>query len=381
MMPARHPSRPALLGERSPAAFLARFWHKEALLVRAAVPGFGAMFRREDLQALALRDDVESRVVLRSGARWELLHGPFRKADFRQLPPRGWTLMVQGVNLHDTRADALLRRFSFVPFARLDDLMITFAVPGGGVGPHVDSYDVFLLQGFGRRRWRYGRQADLSLRPGLPVKILRRFTPQYDDVLGPGDMLYLPPAYAHDGVAIDACTTYSIGFRAPSHTELAQAFLDHLRDRIALPGRYADPDLGATREPARVGHTMQRRVAAALRDVRWNQAVVDRFLGTMLSEPKADVVFDPPSPPLARAAFVRAVRRRGAHLDRRTGWLYDNDALYVNGEAHAWPAGDRGPLAQLANTRSLPAAAAALLAPPALAFLHEGYRHGYLHVA
>lgn len=380
-MPARHPSRLPLLGERTPAAFLARFWHKEALLVRAAVPGFGSMFNREELQSLAARDDVESRVVLKSGTRWELTHGPFRKADFRQLPQRGWTLMVQGVNLHDARADALLRRFSFVPFARLDDLMITFAVPGGGVGPHFDSYDVFLLQGFGRRRWRYGRQADLSLRPGLPVKILRRFVPRHDDVLNPGDMLYLPPAYAHDGVAIDACTTFSIGFRAPSHTELAQAFLDHLRDRLELPGRYADPDLRATREPARVARTMQRRVAAALRGVRWNQAVVDRFLGTMLSEPKAEIVFDPPSQPLTRAAFERAVRRRGAHLDRRTCWLYDDDALYVNGEAHAWPPGDRGPLVQFANGRLLSATDAALLAPAGFAFLYEGYRHGYLHIA
>jgi 50S ribosomal protein L16 3-hydroxylase len=381
MMPARSPSRLPLLGERSPAAFLARFWHKEALLVRAAVPGFGTMFTRDDLQALAARDDVESRLVVRSGRRWELLHGPFRKADFRTLPPRGWTLMVQGVNLHDDRADALLRRFSFLPYARLDDLMITFAVPGGGVGPHFDSYDVFLLQGFGRRRWRYGRQDDLALRPGLPVKILRRFAPRRDEVLGPGDMLYLPPDFAHDGVAVDACTTYSIGFRAPSHTELAQAFLDHLGDRIDLPGRYADPDLRPAREPARVGRAMQQRVATALRGMRWGRAVVDRFLGTMLSEPKANVVFAPPARPLARAAFARALRRGGAHLDRRTSWLYDDDALYVNGEAHAWPAGNRAPLVLLANARALSAADAARLAPAAVTFLHEGYRHGYLHLA
>ena len=252
-MAAARTSRLPLLGDRSAAAFLARFWHKDALLVRAAMPGFGTMFSQPQLQALATRDDVESRVVIRSGRAWELRHGPFRTADFRRLPARNWTLMVQGVNLHDDRADALLRHFAFVPYARLDDLMITFAAPGGGVGPHFDSYDVFLLQGFGRRRWRYGRQRDLALRPGLPVKVLQRFAPRHAHVLGPGDMLYLPPAYAHDGVAVDACTTYSIGFRAPSHTELAQAFLDHLRDRIDLSGRYADPDLRPAREPARIG--------------------------------------------------------------------------------------------------------------------------------
>jgi hypothetical protein len=160
----------------------------------------------------------------------------FRRADFKALPPRNWTLLVQGLNLHSDDADRLLRAFAFVPYARHGRRHGELRGAGGGVGPHFDSYDVFLLQGFGRRRWRYGRQADLSLREGLPVKILRRFTPSNDAVLSPGDMLYLPPSYAHDGVALDACTTYSIGFRAATHTEMAQSFLDHLRDRIDIPG-------------------------------------------------------------------------------------------------------------------------------------------------
>ena len=143
---------------------------------------------------------------------------------------------MQGVNLHDDATDALMRAFAFVPYARLDDVMVSYAAPGGGVGPHFDAYDVFLLQGTGRRRWRYGRQRDLALVPDLPLKILRRFAPTEDAVLGPGDMLYLPPQYAHDGVAVDACTTYSIGFRAPAYEELAQHFLDALRDRVALAG-------------------------------------------------------------------------------------------------------------------------------------------------
>ncbi len=370
----------ALLGGRTPAAFMARHWHKEALLARGAMAGFQGLFTLGALKSLAMRDDVEARLVVRDGARWSMTHGPFRRADWKALPERDWTLLVQGVNLHSDPADALLRRFAFLPYARLDDLMVSYAAPGGGVGPHFDSYDVFLLQGFGRRRWRYGRQDDLALRPNLPVKILKKFTPRHDAVLAPGDMLYLPPAYAHDGVAIDACTTYSIGFRATSHTELAQAFLDWLRDRVDLPGRYADPDARATREPARVGSAMQRSAVAALKGIRWDRALVARFLGSMLSEPKPDVIFDPPQRPPARAAFAARVARRGAYLDRRTQFLYDDDALYLNGEVHAWPAGDRAALAALANTRTLLPARAAAASAASITFLHEGYCHGYLHL-
>ncbi|MEO5700409.1 MAG: cupin domain-containing protein, partial [Casimicrobiaceae bacterium] len=192
-----------LLGGISAAAFLRRHWQKAAHLARAAIPGFAGVLDRDALFALAARDDVESRLVQRTGARWSLAHGPFAVRTLRALPARNWTLLVQGVNLHVPAADALLRRFRFVPYARLDDLMVSYAAPGGGVGPHVDAYDVFLLQGFGRRRWRYGRQDDQAFRPGLPLRVLRRFKPTEDAILAPGDMLYLPPAYAHDGVALE----------------------------------------------------------------------------------------------------------------------------------------------------------------------------------
>ncbi len=370
----------ALLGGNTPARFMARHWHKESLLVRGAFAGFEGLFTLRELKTLAARDNVESRLVVRNGARWSLDHGPFRSTHWKALPERGWTLLVQGVNLHSDSADALLRRFAFLPNARLDDLMVSYAAPGGGVGPHFDSYDVFLLQGSGRRRWRYGRQDDLALRPGLPVKILKHFRPQHDAVLAPGDMLYLPPAYAHDGVAVDACTTYSIGFRATANTELAHAFLDWLRDRVELPGRYADPDAKSTREPARIGSAMQRHAAVTLADLRWDRKLVAHFLGSMLSEPKPDVVFDPPERVPARAAFATEFARRGVRLDRRTQLLYDDDALYLNGEAHPWPAGDRNALVTLANLRTLPPTRAGAPSVASIAFLHEGFRHGYLHL-
>ena len=262
--PQRGGDAATLLGGHGVASFLRRFWQKEALLVRGALPGFAGIHSAAELKALAQRDDVESRLVVRDGARWSFEQGPFRAALLRALPPRDWTLLVQGLNLHSAPADQLLRRFAFIPYARLDDLMVSLAAPGGGVGPHFDSYDVFLLQGFGRRRWRYGRQDDLAIKARLPVRILRRFTPSFDEVLAPGDMLYLPPQYAHDGVAVDTCTTYSIGFRAAPINDLACAFVDFLRDELALPGRYADPDLAPTREPARIGAPMVDRCAREL---------------------------------------------------------------------------------------------------------------------
>jgi 50S ribosomal protein L16 3-hydroxylase len=368
-----------LLGGRDAGTFLARYWQKRPLLVRGAIPGFTGVVTPRRLLQLATRDDVESRLVVRERGRWSLAHGPFRGSELRRLPARGWTLLVQGVNLVDAEADALLRRFAFVPFARLDDLMVSYAAPGGGVGPHVDSYDVFLLQGSGRRRWRYGRQRDLSLVPDRPLKILRRFTPRHDQVLAPGDMLYLPPHHAHDGVAVDACTTYSIGFRAPSNQELAWAFLDYLRDHLALTGRYADPELHPAAEPARIDDSLQRRFAAPLARIRWDRALVARFIGCLLTEPKPSVAFARPGSPLRRSAFVARISRRGVALDRATQLLYDDSAFYVNGAVVACGRGAAKTLRGLANDRALGARACAT-APGALVdLLYDWYRHGFVH--
>ncbi|HSQ80379.1 MAG TPA: cupin domain-containing protein [Casimicrobiaceae bacterium] len=373
---ANAPTR-SLLGGLAPARFLARHWHKQALLVRGAIPGFAGLFTRDALFALATRDDVESRLVRQERGRYTLDHGPFRKADLQRLPPRRWTLLVSGVNLESDAADALLRRFAFLPYARLDDLMVSYATPGGGVGPHFDSYDVFLLQAFGRRRWRYGHQHDLSLRPGAALKILRRFTPSQDDTLGPGDMLYLPPDYAHDGVAVDECMTYSIGFRAPLYQELAEAFLDHLRDTVELDGRYADPDLAPRKAPACIDARMQRRIAQALSGIRFDAATIARFLGRYLTEPKPLVVFPAPRA-LSRQAFARRIARDGVALDRRTQLLYDDDRLYVNGDDIAMPRAGRAALRRLADARRLSARDCATLPASTLGLLHDWHRHGFL---
>jgi 50S ribosomal protein L16 3-hydroxylase len=366
----------ALFAGSNAARFLARYWQKQPHLIRDALPGFRGLLSRDDLAGLANRDDVESRLVLRERGRWTLAHGPFSRRDLERLPERNWTLLVQGVNLHVRTADALLRRFDFIPHARLDDLMASYAAPGGGVGPHFDSYDVFLLQGEGRRRWRIGRQRDLALRPGLPVKILARFRPQHEYVLGPGDMLYLPPDVAHDGVALDPCTTYSIGFRAPTAQELATAFLDWLRDRIELRGRYRDPTLAAPRAPARIGRDLQAYARDSLARVIWDPRTIERFLGCYLTEPKPAVTFSPPSRALSREAFALRAARNGVHLDSATRLLYDARQIFVNGDVLEPPREAAPALRRLADARELPPSR---IDTDALTILYRWYRDGFVH--
>jgi 50S ribosomal protein L16 3-hydroxylase len=375
-MPALDP--PSLLGGLSPAAFMRRYWQRRALLVRGALPGFRGCIERGRLFALAGRDDVESRLVVREGRRWSVQPGPIPRARFAELSARDWTLLVHGVNLHHAPADRLLRRFAFVPYARLDDLMVSHAAPGGGVGAHFDSYDVFLLQGPGRRRWRVSTQRDLSLRRDSPLKLLARFKPDAQATLAAGDMLYLPPDHAHEGVAVDDCTTYSIGFRAPAVDELATAFLDWLRDRVQLDGHYADAGLRVAEHPARIPQSMQRRCARMLARIRWNDTEARRFVGCFMTEPKPSVVFRAQARALTPARFASMAARRGLRLDARTLMLYDADNLYINGEAIAWSRASNAALRRLANQRAL---APADIPQAALPLLRRWHHHGYLEFA
>jgi 50S ribosomal protein L16 3-hydroxylase len=190
-------------------------------------------------------------------------------------------------------------------------------------------------------------------------------------------MLYLPPQQAHDGVALDECTTWSVGFRAPAAQELATAFLDFLRDRVALRGRYADPDLRATPTPARIAPAMKRRIERILGRIRWDGESVAEFVGTYLSEPKPTVFFDPPAAPLSRRAFAARIARRGVALDRRTQLLYDERRLYVNGTACRLAA-SAAALRELADRRALAPARCAALDAATLDRLHDWYRDGFL---
>lgn len=366
--------RNPLLNGLTPPQFLHKHWQKKPLLARASLPQFAALVSPRDLQAMAGSADTESRLVVRKGSRWQVTHGPFTRHDFAKLPARNWTLLVQGVNHVLPQAQDLLSQFDFIPYARLDDLMVSYAPPGGGVGPHFDSYDVFLLQGEGRRRWRISNQRDLALVPDAPLKILSRFNATKEWTLESGDMLYLPPRCAHDGVALDECITYSIGFRAPSAQDLCGRFLEFLQDRLDAPQLYADPQLKPTRHPAEINSQLTQGLLRLLDGARWNRDDLLRFIGEDLSAPKNHIVYSPPRRALSLPAFSKAVRKAGLRLAPQSILLYDKAAFYINGERWIIPARARSCIRLFADRRRLAAAAT----PAAgMEVLYAWYRAGY----
>lgn len=368
-----------LLGGLDAETFLRAYWQKRPLLIRAAVPKIASRLKPTTLMRLACRPEVESRLVRQQRGRWRLEHGPFEPTALQRLPKHGWSLLVSGVNHWLPYADALLRQFDFVPYARLDDIMVSLAPPGGGVGPHFDSYDVFLLQGRGTRRWEVSEQDDLELVEDAPLRILKRFEPSQSWVLEPGDMLYLPPRLAHNGIALSAeCMTWSVGFRAPSHQEIAGAFLDYLHDRLNIEGRYADPDLTVPGHPAELPQPMIERLSKVIDDIRWHHAEVLDFLGTYLSEPKPHVFFEPPRRPMSKQRFADKAALTGVRLDARTRLLFSGERFFINGERLKPAPGLRHPLRQLADQRCLPPGR---LPDELLALLHEWYLAGYLKLA
>jgi 50S ribosomal protein L16 3-hydroxylase len=363
-----------LLGGISPEEFIRDYWQKKPLLVRGAVPGFGADLSKADMLDLCSREDVESRFVTTAGSEWQLRNGPFSKRETKTwLTP--WSVLVQSVNLVFPFGEDLIRRFDFIPYARLDDLMVSYATDGGGVGPHFDNYDVFLLQGSGTRRWRIGRQKDKTLIDGLPLRILKNFTPTYDWLLEPGDMLYLPPDWAHDGIAVGECMTWSIGFRAPPAQELADQFLTYLQESLCIDGIYSDPDLTPQTHPAEISGQMIDRVAEMLQKIQWKRQDVQHFLGSALTEPKPHVFFDHPETPLSAKKFAALIAKEGVSLDARTQMLFCGGHFYLNGERIDVPSTLRTFARELADRRHVPAVADA----EAATLIYGWYLDGFLN--
>jgi|KBSSwiStaDraftv2_1062776.scaffolds.fasta_scaffold21215_3 50S ribosomal protein L16 3-hydroxylase len=371
------PHRPmALLGGLSAGEFMRRHWQKKPLLVRAACPDALPDVDRTRLFALAARDDVESRLVVRTGDRWTVRPGPIARRAMPTLMTPAWTLLVQGVDLHDGPAHRLLRRFRFIADARLDDVMCSYASDGGGVGPHVDSYDVFLLQTRGCRRWRIGRAGKARLREDVPLKMLADFVASEEWVLGPGDMLYLPPGWAHDGVALGECITASIGFRAPRARELAadvvQRLVEAARDDVdssADGPRYRDAGAPVADRPARIPESLQRFAAGALERLLADRVAMSRALGEVLSEPKPGTWFE--------RAQVPGVPAHAIALARRTRMLYDERFVFVNGEAYRAGGRDATLMRELADRRTLDAKSVAAASVAARALLAEWLSAGW----
>lgn len=363
----------ALLGGMSPQAFLRHHWQKRPLLVRDALPGFSGMITKSALCALAARSDVESRLVERRRNLYHVTHGPLARSRMPRAGSRDWTLLVNGVNHHSEEAELLLRRFAFVPQARLDDVMVSYASRGGGVGPHFDSYDVFLVQGEGRRRWRLARRRPFALVKDAPLKLIAGFKAEAEVVLGPGDLLYLPPGWGHDGSALEPCFTYSIGFRAPRGGELAAAFLDHLHERGLPDAVYRDPGLRPAARPAQIGAQMAEFAEAQLARIRWSRGDVADFLGRFLSTPKPNVVFTGSNRPGLELSRCEAI------LDSKTQMLYRGRRFFINGEILVPRPAQRKVLAALADKRHAKgrALARAGLEPLIL----QWHRAGFLRLA
>ncbi len=330
-----------LLGGLTPEAFLRDYWQKKPLLVRNAFPDFRTPLTPDDLATLACDEDVAARLVLERGGDdpWELRYGPFEPEDFEALPPTHWTLLVQEVDRHVPGVAALLESFRFVPNWRLDDVMVSYAPPHGGVGAHIDNYDVFLIQAHGRRRWRIHHTPvrEENLIPDLDVRILRDFVPDAEWVLEPGDLLYLPPRIAHEGVALDDCMTCSIGFRTPGPADVIAGFLEHLLPALDTQERYGD----AGRPPAADPGEIHDGILAYARDVL--HAAVDdepalrRWLGCFLTEPKRGEAMGATVSPAALVAALRAgavLRRRAVPLMAYLPEAGGAATLFAAGEAH-----------------------------------------------
>ena len=351
--------------------------------MRGAIPGFKPLLTRPQLFELSARD-VESRLIVK---RWRrplagqrrresrnpcLDPGPraVQKGTFPPIDQPGWTLLVQGVDLHDDALHELLNRFRFVPDARLDDLMISWASEGGGVGPHFDSYDVFLLQASGKRHWRIGRQKDLSLQPDVPLKILTNFVPEEEHVLEAGDMLYLPPRWAHDGIAAgEGCMTYSMGFRVPQRASLASELVLRMTDAYEDATLYKDASQPATDTPALIPDTLRVFAQDALQRLMSDRESLACALGEVMTDPKPKVWFDEPE-----ADWTGGPLR----LDRRTRMMYDEQHIYINGDSFRAGGADARLMHRLADRRVLGAADLARASAAARELLTDWYSAGWV---
>jgi 50S ribosomal protein L16 3-hydroxylase len=356
-----------LLGGLTAKDFMSKHWQKKPLLVRNAFTDFKPIMNRQDLFELAKSADVESRLVVHSSdvpkgqSKWSLSQGPFRSKDFPKFTQKEWTLLVQGVNLHNDQAADILSHFDFIPRARLDDLMISYATDRGGVGPHFDRYDVFLLQAQGVRRWRIGKNKNHQLEPNVPLKILSNFNHTHEFLLNPGDMLYLPPQYAHEGVAMGECQTYSIGFKAPQAQELTQDLFSLMSETLAdtpwlANPLYQDPHQAPTDLPGEIPVSLQYFAHQQFLKKACDSDLFREALGIHLTEPKAHVYFD--SVHVTRGVqSILSRLKKGApcfvRLARQSQMLFDEKRIYINGESLKASGFERTLLRKLANQKLL----------------------------
>ncbi|MEA3639615.1 MAG: cupin domain-containing protein [Lamprobacter sp.] len=373
--------------------FLMRYWQRQPLLMRQALPGFENPLPGDELAGLACEPDVESRIILERAEQrpWQVQQGPFDAECFAALPPSHWTLLVQDVDKHIPEIGALLERFDFLPRWRIDDLMVSYAEDQGSVGPHVDDYDVFLLQAEGQRRWRIATDAamPLELIPDLEIRILKQFRADQEWLLEPGDILYLPPGVPHWGVAEGACQTWSVGFRAPAWRELADDWLAQIAERFTPPGRWQDQRSTPPSDPAELDQETLLSMRAAIESGIEAAGAGDfaAWLGTWMTEPKLNLALAPREPPWPEAEVISALETaRYFERDGRSRLLFtaptaeiDQASLFANGQQHPVAAELLPLLAQLSSHRKLEFAEAGewLLHPAARTLVTSLFNAGH----
>jgi 50S ribosomal protein L16 3-hydroxylase len=335
-------------GKITPQKFLRDYWQQQPLFVKNAVPEIAGLIDGSDLAGLALEEHVESRIVLKhANGDWELRRGPFKEKTFKSLPKKDWTLLVQAVDHFLPDAADLLERFSFLPHWRIDDLMVSYAVDGGGVGPHYDSYDVFLVQGIGTRVWKIGPPAqDKDLLPHPDLRILKKMKVTQEFICEPGDLLYLPPRLAHWGVARGECMTYSVGFRAPSDRELLDGFCNYLVERTPELQRYGDAGSALPKHPGDIDSKAIAALRARIENIINEPQALEDFLGRWLSEPKyAGHTTEPSARRWTRTVLLKALTTAAqVRRDEGSRFLLVPDAflpaLFVDGERIALEGSD-----------------------------------------
>ncbi|WP_191832107.1 cupin domain-containing protein [Pseudomonas fluorescens] len=332
-----------LLGGLTAREFMRDYWQKKPLLVRQAFTDFESPIDADELAGLALEEEVESRLVIEHGERpWELRRGPFEEDTFSTLPERDWTLLVQAVDQFVPEVHELLEHFRFLPSWRIDDVMISFAAPGGSVGPHFDNYDVFLLQGQGKRNWKIGQMCDSDspLLEHADLRILAEFEQSEEWTLEPGDMLYLPPRLAHYGIAEDDCLTYSVGFRAPSAAEVLTHFTDFLSQFLPDEERYTDADAQPVSDPHQIQHDALGRLKNLLTEHMGDERLLLTWFGQFMTEPRYPELVS--GEPLDEAELIESLAQ-GAILIRnpsaRLAWseVDDNLLLFASGQSRLLP--------------------------------------------
>ncbi len=327
-----------------PTRFLREHWQKRPLLIRGMFPHFKIAITPEDLAGLACEETALSRIVVHEPGRdrWNLRTGPFGDGDFAKLPKTHWTLLVQDVDKWDADAAALLDAFGFIPTWRQDDVMVSYATDGGGVGPHVDQYDVFLVQGIGQRRWRISTdpRAPQDFRADSELRLLREFTPTHDWTLDPGDVLYLPPGVPHEGTAVGDCMTFSVGMRAPSQAEMMLDLAEFLAEPLGEDQRYVDPDLGPARNCGEIDAAALARVRAAMPHFcSVDNVTFGDWFGRFITAYRAAQQAAPPAREISITQL--AARLSGSRLLRnpwsRVAWIRRgrNAALFVAGDSHS----------------------------------------------